>query len=147
MGDFGGGIGSVGSLVSVRSTSRTANEFDGIIAPTDQYGFPPEDYDYDSGYDDVLDGSSDNGDEVTTPVVILTAEQLQIWRNENGISGDEGDCHYCNNYNCHTGRPAPPDENPKCNDGNYPCQYYTGRPSTNLDANDRDVCSYNHCPD
>merc|ERR1719162_1734748 len=53
--DFGGGIGSVGSLVSVRSSSRTANEFDGTIAPTDQYGFPPEDYDYDSGYDDVLD--------------------------------------------------------------------------------------------
>merc|ERR1711865_683595 len=72
--DFGGGIGSVGSLVSVRSSSRTANEFDVTIAPTDQYGFPPEDYDYDSGYDDdVLDGSRDNGDEVTTPVVI-TAE-------------------------------------------------------------------------
>jgi len=179
--DFGGGLGSVGSLVSVRSSSRTANEFDVTIAPTDQYGFPPEDYDYDSGYDDVLDGSRDNGDEVTTPVVILTAEQLEIWRNENGISGDEGDCEFCNypGYNCHTGMPAPPDENPKCNNGNYQCQYYTncgvlpgnrpqpnaviadesqcqkcysrgcptGRPSTNLDANDRDVCSYNHCPD
>jgi len=130
--DFGGGIGSVGSLVSSRSTSRTDTDrrfgydysysgYDDTINPPwvpDDYFFPPEDYDYDSGYDDGIDINVIEED-------ILTAEELEAWRKKNGISGDKGDCDWCNHYNCHTGMPAPPDDNYKCNHNNYQCQYYT----------------------
>merc|ERR1719162_2685931 len=78
--DFGGGLGSVGSLVSVRSSSRTDTDWhmvaDDTIPEDNDYGYP-------SGYDDGIDIIDIEED------IILTAAELEIWRDENGISADE----------------------------------------------------------
>merc|ERR1711865_931453 len=77
------------------------------------------DYGYPSGYDDGIDIIDIEED------IILTAAELEIWRDENGISADEGECHYCDAHYCHTGMPVLPNEDPICYRGNYQCQYYT----------------------
>merc|ERR1711865_358970 len=77
------------------------------------------DYGYPSGYDDGIDIIDIEED------IILTAAELEIWRDENGISADEGKCHYCDAHNCRTGMPLLPNEDPICYRGDYQCQYYT----------------------
>ena len=142
--DFGGGIGSsVGGMVSWRSIRISRTDLDSILAASNQGGTEEvlvEDYDYSySGYDDTIPGYDDTipgyDDTIPEPMIpkirsdIVTImsdmESLEIWRNENGISGDEGECHYCNYHHCHTGMPVMPHEDPTCNRGNYMCQYYT----------------------
>ena len=161
--DFGAGIGSVGSMVSVRSSSST--DTDSILSASSQggteeltmgdYDYSYSDYSY-SGYDDTIPEPKIPKIRSDVVTIMSDMESLEIWRNENGISGDDNDCTYCNYNNCPTGMPVMPNANPKCNHGNYMCQYYTNcgkLPGNNSDKNGGhgdasqcQKCYYYSCP-
>ena len=145
--------GGLGSMVSLRSSSSrmatdtlVANPNQARIPAVGQYmplpGVPTPDL---TG---LLPG-------VGTPANIA-------WKNQHGISGTEGECHFCNYWNCATGIPFTPGDHPKCNRGKYQCPRYTNCGIT-LTTNGRDAdegddkfaavgsesqcqwCTYNKC--